>query len=146
MNISLADHEVQEQSLALMTRFPYGEDMALHTTPHTIQTPTPPIIARTTPQPAVGHEMSARELAEAVAVDGFEIHAAAVAAVVAEANLFAQSDVLAAVALDPHQPTVARERAFGRLVAAYYRAIDRQRATDRGADPSTTSERFTVAA
>jgi hypothetical protein len=113
--------------------------MAMHTTPHPIQTPL--ITDGTTAQTAVDHEMSAQELAEAVAVDGFEFHAAAVSAVVAEANLFARSDVLAAVALDPHQPTVARERAFGRLVAAYYRAIE---TTATAEQPS--SDRFTVAA
>ena len=132
-----------------MTSFPYREDMAMHTTPHTTQTPHTPTLQtmpHDTAHAALDHEMSAQELAEAVAVDGFEIHAAAVAAVVAEANLFARSDVLAAVALDPHQPTVARERAFGRLVAAYYRALDRQRSTDRTADPATTCDRFTVAA
>ena len=81
-------------------------------------------------------------LAEAVTVDGFDAHADAVIAFVAETRRLRISDVLAAVALDRHQPLVARERALGRLIAAYCRVIEQQ--TAPGARPASTC--FTVAA
>lgn len=81
-------------------------------------------------------------LAEAVSVDGFDAHSVAVAAFVAETRRLRISDVLAAVALDRHQPLVARERALGRLVVAYCRAVERTATSDS----LPGSDCFTVAA
>src|SRR5829696_9197436 len=98
-----------------MTRSSYHDHMHRKHTPQTIG-------------PAAGahRPSSPQELAEAVAVDGFDAHAVEVAALVEESRRLAISDVLAAVSLDRHQPVVARERAFGRLVAAYCRALERE--------------------
>jgi len=101
----------------------------------------------TTPQIPHTHVQTARaftpqELAEAVADDGFDAHAEAVASLVADAERFGICGVLASITLDAHQPTVARERAFGRLVATYTQAIERQVTVD----PQPAGERFTVAA
>jgi len=100
----------------------------------------------TTPHNSRSHVQTARaftpqELAEAVADDGFDAHADAVASMVAAAERFGICHVLASITLDAHQPTVARERAFGRLVATYTQAIERQATLD-----ADTGERFTVAA
>jgi hypothetical protein len=85
---------------------------------------------------------SPTSLAEAVSVDGFDAHWAAVTAFVEETRRLRISDVLAAVALDRHQPLVARERALGRLVAAYCRVVEQGAAPDL----SPASGCFTVAA
>jgi hypothetical protein len=86
-------------------------------------------------------------LAEAVAADGFEAHVAAVTELVTEARRHGVCELLADVALDEHQPTVVRERAFGRLVVAFHKTLAADVDADRMvAEPLTTSERFTVAA
>ena len=105
--------------------------------PQALQTPQTRHIDAVTPL-----ALSPQALAEAVVADGFDAHIQAVADLVADTRRLGISDVLAAVVLDRHQPLVARERAFGRLVAAYCRAIERESADD----PRPASDRFTVAA
>ena len=92
-------------------------------------------------------------LAEAVAADGFDAHTLAVAELVADARRAGVCELLAAVSLDAAQPIVVRERAFGRLVVAYYDTLATGAATAAdvevvadGAVRNSTSERFTVAA
>lgn len=85
--------------------------------------------------------MSPTSLAEAVSVDGFDTHSVTVAAFVGETRRLRINDVLAEIVLDLGQPIVARERAFGRLVVAYCRAIERGTT-----DPLRSSACFTVAA
>jgi hypothetical protein len=88
------------------------------------------------------HTLTPQALAEAVAAEGLDAHADAVAWMVADATSVGICELLASITLDPLQPTVARERAFGRLVVAYSRAIERQATLD--AQPA--GDRFTVAA
>ncbi len=88
------------------------------------------------------NERAAEALLDAVVTDGFDPHSDLVAAFVSETQRLHISDVLAAVTLDRHQPLVARERALGRLVAAYCRIVEKE-AT---AAPHSTSDLFTVAA
>jgi hypothetical protein len=64
-------------------------------------------------------EIRAHHLAEAVAADGFDPHREALAALVAAAGRRGVSSVLLAVVADPGEPTVARERALGRIVGEY---------------------------
>ena len=115
----------------------YHEDMHRKHLPRTVHSSQALAIDAVTPI-----AMSPQALAEAVAADGFDAHIGAVADLVDETRRLGISDVLAAVVLDRHQPLVARERAFGRLVAAYCRSLERQSATE----PPPTSDRFTVAA
>ena len=114
-----------------MTTPSYIGDMDTHPTPQ---------VPRSQVQTA--HALTPQQLAEAVADDGFDAHAEAVASMVADAQRFGICGVLASITLDAHQPTVARERAFGRLVATYTRAIESQVTLD----PAPAGERFTVAA
>jgi hypothetical protein len=116
---------MQRLSLALMIQYPYPEDMHTDHTPQAVDTP--------------------QALAEAVAADGFDAHMLAVAELVAEARRVGVCELLAAVSLDRDQPIVVRERAFGRLVVAYYDRLANAVATVT-ADAGPASERFTVAA
>lgn len=74
-----------------MTRAPYGDHMASTTRP---------------------------ELAEAIVADGFEHHWAAVSALLSEARRRGVSPVLVALAGDPGEPVVARQRALGQILEA----------------------------
>ena len=105
--------------------------MATHTILHTPRSHT-----------GADHKLSAVSLAEAVVADGFDAHHDDVAALVADARRLDVCEMLGAIALDRREATVVRERALGRLVVAYTRAIDRTASVV--AEP--VGERFTVAA
>lgn len=84
----------------------------------------------------------AEAVAEAVAVDGFDAHRTAVAGLVVDARLVGVMEILGDIVLDERQPKVARERALGRVVAAYVAALEQ--ATEPLAE--SIGDRFTVAA
>lgn len=65
---------------------------------------------------------AAQQLAEAVAVDGFGAHGTALGALFAGARRQGVNPVLVAVAADPAEPDVVRQRALGRVVVEYCRA------------------------
>jgi hypothetical protein len=64
---------------------------------------------------------AAQELAEAVVTDGFGPHRAALAALFAGSRRLGVDPVLVAVAADPTEALVARQRALGRVVVDYAR-------------------------
>ena len=75
---------------------------------------------------------AAQQLAEAVVVDGFGPHRAALAALFAEARRLGVTRILVDMASDPSEPRAARERALGRVVVQYSRLIEEaERALDR---------------
>ena len=114
-----------------MYRIPYVGDMATHTILHTSRS-----------HAGASGALSALALAEAVVADGFDAHEDDVAALVADARLLDVCEMLGAVALDRREATVVRERALGRLVVAYTRAIDGEATVET----EPVGERFTVAA
>ncbi|MDE0801854.1 MAG: hypothetical protein OSA99_00895 [Acidimicrobiales bacterium] len=65
---------------------------------------------------------AATELAEAVVEDGFGDHRPAVAALLAGARGRGVCETLIGIAADPSAPTVARERALGKIVVQYVAA------------------------
>lgn len=68
---------------------------------------------------------AAQELAEAVVADGFGAHRAALAALFAGARRRGVNETLVAIAADPDEITVVRERALGRVVVAYCATAER---------------------
>lgn len=80
-------------------------------------------------------------LSEAVATEGFEPHESAVSEFVADSRRLGLSGTLADIVGDSRQPVVARERAFGRLVAAYCNIGHQVEVS-----PHPGRDRFTVAA
>lgn len=67
---------------------------------------------------------TAQELAEAVVVDGFGAHKAALAALFAGARRRGVSETLVSIAADPFEVDVVRLRALGRVVVDYVRAVE----------------------
>ena len=74
---------------------------------------------------------AAQALAESVVVDGFGSHRAALAALFAGARRRGVNPVVVAVAADPTEARVVRERALGRLVVEYSRLGDADAGTSR---------------
>lgn len=65
---------------------------------------------------------AATQLAEAVVADGFGAHRAELAALFAGARRRGLCETLIGIAADPSAPTVARERALGKIVVQYVAA------------------------
>jgi hypothetical protein len=78
------------------------------------------------PDPYVGPmtPTAALQLAEDVAAEGFGAHRASLAVLFAHARRRGVAPVLVAIAADPAEPVVARERALGRLVGEWNRLVE----------------------
>ena len=67
---------------------------------------------------------AAQQLAESVVADGFGSHRAALAALFAGARRRGVDPAVVAIAADPTEPVVVRERALGRVVVDYCRLVE----------------------
>ena len=67
---------------------------------------------------------AALQLAESVVADGFAPHQEALADLLAEAYHRGVDPVVVGVVADPTEPTVARERALGRLIGQHRHLVE----------------------